>query len=245
MSNDNEWDKLIQAVEREQAARGVQDAPRELVSGLGMYEGRRMPPVVPNVLPAYIAKPAAARRKWAALWGFLKVSFGLVIILGGSYYLWQKYRAPLGDSAVRTVDNETSTASQHAPVGGISGGDGFRNARENSEYRTSIQSALEGRLRPVDLIESIYGKQKVDWLKVSSMNLPKDGKPLIVFAVLYARLDDDTEKRWHDAGLFNNEGVVPTPFIRKITISNREGLDLLLDWHVEGILANNPLKQAK
>lgn len=248
MNDDNDWEKLVREVERAQAAKRAQNTPRELAPGLDVQSRRRVP-VVPNVLPRYMVKPAELVRQRSVLPAFLKVSIVLAVVLAGAYYLRQNYEQPSHQSAESVTPTVTVPATQQGSGGWSARGGGNRSDSGDGsgslEFRASIQSALEGRLRPAGVIEALYGNQKLEWLKISTMDLPKYGKPRVVSAVLYARLDDATEKRWRDAGLFKSEGIIATPFVRKVTISNREDLDLLLDWHVEGVVASLPIKAIK
>ncbi len=109
----------------------------------------------------------------------------------------------------------------------------------NPSFSAASTCALENKLRPADYLEKLGAGQELKLKKVCELTMPGDGKPFVVYVVLYARLNGKTEQRWKDAELFKS-GDTGDPFLRAITISSPKDLELLLDWHVEGCVLKRP-----
>ena len=173
---------------------------------------------------------------------FVAGAIGLTVALACGVYFGQQNLipspqpedalAPRGDGVARPGGALSAQAQ-------LNGGESSRNAT----FQSAMKSALENRLRPPGCLDPAVGRQYRKLQKVDDLHVPLNGKPLIVCAVLAARLDEVTERHWRDAGLLKNESVVTNPFLRTVTLSNPEGLDYLLDWHVEGVWATSPLRK--
>lgn len=95
------------------------------------------------------------------------------------------------------------------------------------------------RLRPAGVLESLAsGGKQPELLSLDRVRLPIDGKPLQATVVLYAQLDERTERRWQEAKVLAKSVSSPNPFLKPVTIADANGLDLLRDWHVEGVVVS-------
>ena len=52
-------------------------------------------------------------------------------------------------------------------------------------------------------------------------------------------------RRRREAGILGKEIAGATPFVHKVVLAKRDDIELLLDWHVEGVLASLPGIAAK
>lgn len=232
MANNNDWDELVQQVARSHAA------PQKLATPLSQPAQRRRA-VVPNVLPPYMIKPAAPVQYGTDIRKWLAITILFAGVLTGGYFVYSKNTmAPTAPPA----QTESALSNSAQPATGTtsvySGGNGVVSTGIATQA-VAVRYALESRLRPAGFLETLSAGQKIELRSVGDLKLPLDGKPLVAYALLYARLDEATEKRWRDAGLFKNE-VVPNSFLRTVTLANPDSQSLLLDWHVEGILLKLP-----
>lgn len=102
-------------------------------------------------------------------------------------------------------------------------------------------SPLRERLRPKDFLDkfALAGKTPI-FIPVSKLKLSVGGNPHILYCLLYALLDEATERSWKKAGMFRDEHGPASPFLRTVTITTQETLDNLADWHVEGVSLDDP-----
>jgi len=233
MVNSNDWEELVEEVARSQK----RAAPPSQTP-------QRRRAVVPNVLPPYMIKPAAPAQDGIDAKKWLAIAILLALVLTGGYFVYSKnYMAPPTppESAVSNFDPSSSAQPATATGSAYLTGNGIVSAGD-ATHAVAVRYALESRLRPAGFLENLSAGQKIELHAAGDLKLPFDGKPLVVYALLYARLDEATEKRWREAGLFKNE-VVPNTFLRAVTLANPESLSFLLDWHVEGILLKLPGRQ--
>ena len=235
MRNPEEWEKLVREVELEQIAQRNRNPSPPPGASLPRARGN----VVPNVIPAYLEKhiPKPKPKPVKLPVAYLLIPVILVLSLGVAIFWYQSATtAQMVASAVPSTPGAVIV-----PASGATKWDAVAGTARDSGFRRSVQQALENRLRPPGLLESMMGNQKIDWLKMSNLEAPPKGaQPLILYVVFFTLMDDATEKRWRDAGMFKREGVVATPFVRQVAITNSDTLNNLLDWHVEGVLKKYP-----
>lgn len=104
--------------------------------------------------------------------------------------------------------------------------------------------SLANRVRPKNLLQTLSAAagRQVQVLGVETLQLPVDGRPIVGTVVLCAQLEPRTEQRWHEAGLLTKDGI--NPFLKSVSIANSDSLDLLHDWHVEGVVLD-PSRSAR
>lgn len=197
----------------------------------------RRPTAMPRGAPPYKPHSAASTVPTTQI---LKFFFAVALLLAAGLFAAYTLIPSSSDPRQNEIaaDGTPSTSSQNPNTDpnyfGGGGSDG------NALFVMGIESTLATRLRPADFLDTLGAGQKVELKKISDVKLPPDGKPLVLYVVLYARLDDATERRWQESGLFKKDAANFSPFLRTLSIANREGLDNLLDWHVEGVLTKLP-----
>jgi hypothetical protein len=93
-----------------------------------------------------------------------------------------------------------------------------------------------GRIRPDGYVDTLTIDGKTpEFASIGDLKLPADGKPLNVYVLLHSQLDDRTELAWRRSGMFRDEGRTQSPWLRLVTICDREVLDNLIDWHVDRV----------
>lgn len=171
-------------------------------------------------------------------WMFARFTFFALVGLCLAGFLWSyidSKRATPAAADAQPAANPVAPASsgqygaaQPAATGG--GGASVFTAGP----QTGSTASYANRLRPQGVLESL-GAQPSGLLSIDKVRMPLDGKPLRATAVLYALLDERTEQRWRDAKILAPTPS-PSPFLKPVTIASESALDLLRDWHVEGVV---------
>lgn len=107
---------------------------------------------------------------------------------------------------------------------------------EGAQTKYHAHTALSNRLRPRTFLSSLQfaGKPPV-FVPVKELKAPAPGRKQIVYCLMYAQLDPQTEKTWRDAKMFQDEVSPLSPFLRTVTLTGTESLEHLYDWHVESV----------
>jgi len=156
--------------------------------------------------------------------------FGAAILIGvGIAYI--AYQALFTED---TKDGELPTASEIAASAAANANPG--GSGSVAEVRGTGAVALEGLVRPPDLLSSIFVNVPIPaFVPAVELMTKRDDKPRRYYVLLNAKLDDFTEKLWSQAGMFETEGVPLSPFVRTVTIVSAEAFTNLIDWHVDGV----------
>jgi len=242
MQDKSEWEKLVRDVERAQVDESKRTTPFGKAAPAGPAANPRT--AVPNVIPLYMQKHAAVQQETveSASNGKKLLIFAslLAVVLIGGYYLFKS--SPQPEPQPEVTNAVVVPARNQLASGGNWGAGGSGGA---AAWRVAMQHSLRKRIRPNNFFDVLGGGQIIELKKVSSLELPKNGSPLTVYVVMYARPSEALESQWRNAGLFANEIGRANPFFRKVTVANPEQLDLLLDWHVEGVLTALPKNMPK
>jgi len=195
--------------------------PQQIISGL--QPATRTHPVIK--LP-----PKPAKHSRASLLTLL-AAFALVVLGMGSLAYSAIPRETTDQSAAGSVKMaplpSTDLDAPNAPLPG---------AAVNATPAAQVaKPSFSARIRPANYVETltIDGKP-AQFASVGDLKLPAD-RPLVVYVVLRTQLDERTEHAWRRAGMFRDEGRTLSPWLRMVTISDREALDNLIDWHVDHI----------
>jgi hypothetical protein len=96
-------------------------------------------------------------------------------------------------------------------------------------------------LRPGNFLAEYFANgQMPEFVPVSKVEEPPAGKSITIYCLLHSRLDDYTESIWKNSGMLRDETYILSPYLRKVTISDRESLRNLIDWHVESVAFKLP-----
>ena len=183
---------------------------KELISDLRSGTSTRKPP------PRQQRKPQTA---------FLVAA--LVVIIGGAGYtiysaLQPKEETPNTESpGPDEAAPATATGTGGGPLPGAPGGGS-----------SGPLPVYADQLRPPGVMQKLP-LPLTAFMPAENLPAPAPGKPVEAWVLLCARLDTYTEQMWARAGLFRNESIVLSPFIRRVTLTDMEAFDLLIDWHVE------------
>ncbi len=178
---------------------------------------------------------------------------GLIAIAGIAWMLLSGGPNPPTTPANRSPGTPTTKVAGNSEGGGNDSGSSASTGSGSTSGSVSgsttmppsQMNALNGRLRPHDLLESLRVRGKVfAWTTPDKLVLPP-GKKLTIKCLLRAQLDPFTAREWKRAGLLDQEPVVSNPFFRTITLSSKEDLERLYDWHVESVAPNSDKKDAK
>jgi hypothetical protein len=195
----------------------MNNARRSEIQGLVNSLGKK------PITPVIFTKPKKPSRKR------LKILVGLFFI--ALLALAYNFRADLARLKNGSVEAEASVA---AAAGGsatlVAAGP------EAAQTRHHAHTVLSNRLRPRTFLSSLQfaGKPPV-WTPVKELQPPAPGQKRIVYCLMYAQLDPQTEKTWRDAKMFQDEVSPLSPFLRTVTLTTRESLENLYDWHVESV----------
>ncbi len=74
-----------------------------------------------------------------------------------------------------------------------------------------------------------------EFFSVENLMRRADDYPITVSVLLRGQLDAYTEAAWREAGMFRDEVLLPSPFLRTVTITNSQAMQNLIDWHVEAV----------
>ena len=95
--------------------------------------------------------------------------------------------------------------------------------------------------RPKDFLASFFPEGRLpQFTRAAELSPRADGKPMLVYCLLYSCLDDYTQRLWQRAGLFNAKPIMLSPFLLTVTIRDQAALDYLIDWHVESVALSLP-----
>jgi hypothetical protein len=185
-------------------------------------------------------KPGVARAQKSVRRGPDKIVLlgGILLLAGGiafmAYSVYSDSTAPVPEEDVTyTVPQGIQPGQPGGPAAIPTGGGPTYNAASLSMNRQPETLAdFE-----IDLKNSAYFPPR-------RLTLPASGKPLTVYCVMFASLDPATESVWRQAGMFDNEGTVLSPFLRKVTVRDQQTLENLIDWHVEAVTLTQPKHKA-
>ena len=95
-------------------------------------------------------------------------------------------------------------------------------------------------LRPANFLADLAAQGRLPkWVNRDELVLPH-GKPLVVYVLFYAMLDNYTDQLWRRAGMFSHGAASLSPYLRQVTISDPDAMGCLTDWHVESVALEMP-----